>query len=368
MVAIGETMITRCNRCLIPTTRPDTEFSGGTCSACLAHERRPTIDWEAREKMLLQLLDKFHGEVLVPSSGGKDSTYQALTLKRLGANVTCVTATTCHLTPIGRRNIDNLAKHCTTIEVTPNRTTRAKLNRLGLEMVGDCSWPEHVAIFSIPWRMAVDMSRPLIMYGENPQNQYGGPPGSQEAREMTLRWRSEFGGFLGLRPDDAAYMTSEQDMKDYQPPSAEDLDVMGVEAHFLGQYLPWDSHDNAKIAMAGGMEVPLGGPSPSNWWPWENLDNAQTGIHDHMMWRKYGFGRAAAQLSVDIRTGRISREDALVMCDQIDGRLPDAYAGVHISRVLDQIGMTSARLFEIMDEFTNPAIFRKVEGGAPILL
>lgn len=347
-------MIVRCTRCLIPATRPDTAFENGVCSACLAHERRPQIDWEERERMLLQLLDKFHGEVLVPSSGGKDSTYQAMTLKRLGANVTCVTATTCHLTPIGRWNLDNLARHCTTIEVTPNRTVRAKLNRIGLEMVGDISWPEHVAIFSIPWRMAVDLGKPLIMYGENPQNQYGGPPGSQEAREMTLRWRSEFGGFLGLRPNDMATMTSARSMQDYQPPSVEDLDVMGVEAHFLGQYLPWDSHHNAQIAIDAGMEVRL--PSLANWWPFENLDNAQTGIHDHMMWRKYGFGRATAQLSVDIRNGRITRAAAKEICRERDCLFPEVYAGVPIAEVLDQIEMTRPRLQQIMAEYTNPAI------------
>lgn len=349
-------MIVRCTRCLIPNSRPDTAFDGGICSACMAHERRPQIDWEERERMLLQLLDKFHGEVLVPSSGGKDSTYQALTLKRLGANVTCVTATTCHLTPIGRRNIDNLARHCTTIEVTPNRTVRAKLNRLGLEMVGDCSWPEHVAIFSIPWRMACDLAKPLIMYGENPQNQYGGPPGTQEARKMTLRWRSEFGGFLGLRPSDMVGQSgiTKRDMRDYEPPSAEDLDVLGIEAHFLGQYLPWDSHRNAEIAMDAGMEAQL--PCDANWWPFENLDNAQTGIHDHMMWLKYGFGRAAQQMSVDIRNGRLRRSDAAAVCFIKDGVFPETYAGVTIDEVLDRIEITRGRLNEIMWQFTNQSI------------
>lgn len=350
-------MIVRCHRCLIPTSRPDTEFEGGICSACLAYERRPTIDWEARERMLLQLLDKFHGEVLVPSSGGKDSHFQALTLKRLGAHVTCVTATTCHLTPIGRRNIDNLARHCTTYEVTPNRAVRAKLNCLGLELVGDISWPEHVAIFSIPWRMAVDLGKPLIMYGENPQSQYGGPPGSQEAREMTLRWRAEFGGFLGLRPHDLIGTESitERDMAEYQPPSAEDLQVHGVEAHFLGQYMPWDSHRNADIAQDVGMEwhVP---PSKANWWPHENLDNAQVSIHDRGMFLKYGYGRGAAQLSVDIRSGRITRGDAAAWAYQFDGMLPEMYAGVPLDDVLDRIGITRARLNEIMDQFTNRAI------------
>lgn len=364
-------MIIRCTRCLIPTSRPDTAFEGCVCSACLAHERRPKIDWEARERMLLQLLDKFHGEVLVPSSGGKDSTYQAMTLKRLGANVTCVTAGTCHLTQIGRRNIDNLARHCTTIEVSPNRTVRAKLNRLGLEMVGDGSWPEHVAIFSIPWRMACDLGNPLIMYGENPQNQYGGPPGSQEAREMTLRWRSEFGGFLGLRPMDLVGIDgiTERDMQEYTPPSAAELGAAGVEAHFLGQYLPWDSHRNAEVAIKAGMETCL--PSEANWWNFENLDNAQTGIHDYMMWLKYGYGRAAAQLSVDIRDGRIGRDEALRICQQRDGHFPEIYAGVGMEEILERIQITRQRLNQIMDDYTNWEIMRRVEDNTdatPILI
>jgi hypothetical protein len=76
-------------------------------------------------------------DCIVPSSGGKDSHYQALMLIELGARPLVVTATTCQLTPIGRQNIDNLALHCTTVELTPNRSVRAKLNRLGLQLVGD---------------------------------------------------------------------------------------------------------------------------------------------------------------------------------------------------------------------------------------
>ncbi len=364
-------MITKCNKCLIPSSRPDTAFENGTCSACTASARKPEIDWDGRKQLLIQLLDKHHGEVLVPSSGGKDSSYQALTLKAMGANVTCVTATTCHLTPIGRRNIDNLARHCTTIEVCPSKIVRAKLNRIGLEMVGDISWPEHVAIFSIPWRMACDLAKPLIMYGENPQNQYGGPPGSQEAREMTLRWRSEFGGFLGLRPADVVGIEgiTERDMQLYIPPSAAELSAGGIEAHFLGQYLPWDSHRNADVAINAGMEAEL--PSAANWWEFENLDNAQTGIHDHMMWRKYGYGRAAAQLSVDIREGLISREDAIAICRHKDGVFPEIYAGVGIDEILDRIQITRQRLNRIMDDYTNWEIMRRVEdneNATPILI
>jgi N-acetyl sugar amidotransferase len=338
----------------MPDTRPDTPFIDGVCAACLSYQKRPAIDWEARKADLLRLLDRFDGRCIVPSSGGKDSHYQALTLLELGADVTVVTATTCHLTPIGRANIDNLAKYARTIEVTPNKTARAKLNRLGLELVGDISWPEHVSIFTTPFRVAADMGIKLLFYGENPQNQYGGPLGTEEAQQMTRRWVSEFGGFLGLRPSDliGEYGITERDMSDYMPPSTDRL--VGVEAHFLGQYVPWDSHRNAEIAAEAGMLQEL--PCPANLWSHENLDNAQTGLHDYFMFKKYGYGRGCAQASVDVRAGRMTRAEALEWVGKHDGDRPWQYAGVSLDYMLSRIGVDYGRLMDIIKRFTNWSI------------
>ena len=356
----------RCRTCLLPDTKPDLAFDEtGECSACRAYKARPEIDWDARKQELLNLLERHNGRCIVPSSGGKDSTYQVLMLKELGADPLVVTATTCHLTDIGRKNIDNLARYATTIEVTPNRSVRAKLNRIGLEMVGDISWPEHVSIFTTPFRVAVQTGIPLIFYGENPQNQYGGPQGSEQAKEMTRRWVSEFGGFLGLRSQDLIGMDgiTERDMRDYMLPPAS-VDEHGnlrcgikdyvVESYFLGHFVPWDSHHNAEVARQAGMIQQL--PSLANWWPHENLDNAQTGLHDYVMWRKYGFGRACSQLSVDIRAGLISREDALIELEAREGKFPAVYAGVSASAMLDRIGITYPYLWEVMEKFTNKVI------------
>lgn len=334
----------RCKRCVMPSTRPDTAFVDGVCSACLSYERRPQIDWEARKRELVTLLDRHGGRCIVASSGGKDSHYIALTLKDMGADVTAVTATTCHLTPIGRRNIDNLARHVRTIEVTPNRTVRAKLNKLGLELVGDVSWPEHVSIFTTPFKIAKALDINLIFYGENPQDQYGGPLGADEARRMTRRWVSEFGGFLGLRPADLVDQDglTVRDLDDYMP--LVEL-TSSIEAHFLGQYVPWDSDRNVKIAVEAGMESIV--PCYANLWSGENLDNAQTGLHDYFMWLKYGYGRGCAQISVDIRAGLWTRENALGWVERHDGILDDQYAGVKLNEVLSHIELTRADLEQL---------------------
>lgn len=347
----------RCTRCVIPDTRPDTAFVDGVCSACLSYDKRKTIDWAARESDLLRIIESTprNGsgfDCIVPSSGGKDSHWQVLKLLELGLRPLVVTATTCHLTPIGRANIDNLARYATTIEVTPNREVRRKLNRLGIDLVGDISWPEHVSIFTTPFRVACDLGIPLMFYGENPQESYGGPIGADEAREMTRRWVSEFGGFLGLRPSDMVGQDgiTAADMQDYMPPDAGRVQKAGVRAYFLGQFYEWDSHRNAEVARYHGMKCAL--PTQANLWAWENLDNAQTGLHDYMMFRKYGYGRGAAQASVDVRAGLMSREAAMEWVRKFDGLFPIVYAGAHIDDVLRPIGMGVATLRPILDRFT----------------
>ena len=351
----------RCLRCVLPDTRPDTAFVDGVCSACLAYEKRPQVDWDARKKELMRLLDKHGGRCIVPSSGGKDSTYQVLTLLNLGADVTVVTATTCHLTEIGRANIDNLARFARTIEVTPNRTVRARLNRLGLGLVGDISWPEHVAIFTVPFRVASALGISLVFYGESPQNQYGGPIGTEEANQLTRRWRSEFGGFLGMRPADMVGQEgiTERDMEDYTLPKEDK-----AEAYFLGQFIPWDSHRNGRLSMGAGMKAAI--PCEANWWPWENLDNAQTGLHDYGMYLKYGFGRGCAQIAVDVRAGLVSREDALKWIREHDGLFPETYSGVTVDEVLDRLGLGRVDLMQALDKFTNKDLFRRVIDDASV--
>ena len=359
----------RCRLCVIPDTRPDTAFVDGVCSACRAYAARPQIDWQQRREALMELLGRArerarvmgaHYDCIVPSSGGKDSHYQVLELLELGARPLVVTASTCHLTQIGRLNIDNLARYATTIEYSPNRRARAKLNRIGLREVGDISWPEHVGIFTIPFRVALRTGINLLFYGENPQNQYGAPTvDHQEAMQLTMRWRSEFGGFLGLRPEDLEGQEglTADELYDYQAPSERELEAGHIEAHFLGQYIPWDSHRNAQRARDAGMAFMR--PGAGNLWEHENLDNAQTGLHDYGMYRKYGFGRGAAQASVDIRAGRITREAAMTWVDKFDGSFPFVYAGVMLEEVLERLHITQDELYSYLDRFTNWELFER---------
>lgn len=350
----------RCIRCLMPTTRPSTHFVDGVCSACLNYEKRKAIDWEAREQEFLRIVERLPKndsgyQVIVASSGGKDSTAQVLKMLELGVKPLVVTASTCHLTDTGRLNIDNLKRFATTIEYSPNKVVRAALNRVGLYVVGDISLPEHFAIFSTPFRAAVEFGIPTIIYGESPQFEYGSPPGEEEAKTMTRRWTMEHGGFLGMRPADCAGadLIKLGDMSDYMLPPSEKME--NVTAYFLGQYYPWDSHANAELAMRAGLHVRL--PHAGNRWLFENLDNAQTGIHDYFGFLKYGYGRYCAQASVDIRHGRLTREEGYDLVKKYDHRFPATYMGIQHSEIIGRIDVREEEFARLLRKFTNSELF-----------
>lgn len=355
-----------CKNCVMPETKPDLHIDeDGICNACRSYAARKAVNWDVRKQELLTILERYRSkdgsnyDCIIPVSGGKDSTFQAIRMLELGMNPLCVTATTDHLTEIGRHNIENIKKlGVDYVEVTMNPVVRRRVNRLALTQVGDISWPEHVAIFTIPIRVATQMRVPLVIWGENSQNEYGGPAAAAENNVLTRRWLEEFGGLLGLRVTDLIGQEgiTRKDLIQYTYPTDEELAQTGVTGIFLGHYLPWDGYANALIAQAHGFRT-YDKPVEGSLVNYENLDNAQTGIHDYFKFLKFGFGRATDLACLHVRRGRLAREDAIRLVKMHDGKFPWSYLGVSLEETLKEIGMTVDEFVRVCDRFTNKKLF-----------
>jgi N-acetyl sugar amidotransferase len=361
-----------CKRCLMPDTKPDLWFDDrGVCSACINYENRPSVDYAARKQELVSILERYRSpdgsnyDCIVPVSGGKDSTYQVIRIKELGFNPLAVTSTTCHLSDIGRRNIENLKNiGVDYIEFTINPNVRRKLNRIGLLQVGDISWPEHVSIFTIPFRAAVQYKVPLIVWGENPQHEYGGPAGASDSQILDRAWMEEFGGLIGLRVSDLIGQEGleKRDLVALQYPEDADLKSVGVTGLYLGYYIPWDGLTNYFIAQAHGFES-YPHTTEVGQLAYENLDNYQTGIHDYFKYLKFGFGRATDHVCMQIRRGRLTRTDGLRMVQRLDGKFPWTYLGKPIQEILAPLDIELEEFIAICDRFTNKRIFETNSQG-----
>jgi N-acetyl sugar amidotransferase len=365
-------MIRYCRHCVMPETKPDLHIDEqGMCSACRHYKQRKEVDWQKRKQELLEVLEPYRSkngtnyDCIIPVSGGKDSHFQTIRMLELGMNPLCVTSTTDKLSAIGRHNIENIKKlGVDYVEVTTNPVVRRRVNRLALTQIGDISWPEHVTIFTIPVRIAVQFNVPLIVWGENSQNEYGGPAAAAKDCVLTRRWLEEFGGLLGLRVSDLIGQESieAKHLIQYAYPSDEELSRVGVTGIFLGYYLPWDGLSNALIAQAHGFKT-YDRTVEGSLVNYENLDNVQTGIHDYFKFLKFGFGRATDLACLHIRRGRISREDGIKLVKKHDGRFPWVYLGIPLQEVLEEMDMPLEEFIRICDRFTNKKLFLRDSRG-----
>ena len=357
-----------CTRCLYPNTKPDLTFNEeGICSACIAFDQREQIDWKEREVLFKKLVVKADTDhpydCVIPVSGGKDSHYQVIKALEYGLRPLAVTAFTDDISDIGFRNLNNISKlgvdHVT---VSVNQSIRRKINRYTLETIGDISWAEHVTIFTIPIREAMLRNIPMVLWGENPQNEYGAPNlESMHTYTMEKTWLPEFGGLNGLRVQDIidAEIASKKDMHQYMFPHGFEgkLPENFPYSVFLGQFFPWDGASNAELAMKYGFEVSDYRIECSGY-NYENLDNYQTGIHDRFKYLKFGFGRATDLVCNHIRRGRITREEGIEHINLFDGIFPDHYLGKPLEEILEPLEMTIEDYIIIENKFANTDLFK----------
>ncbi len=353
-----------CRKCIMPDCRPEQVFdSEGVCDACRSAERKHReIDWNVRRKEFEEILDRYRNkdgswwDCIIPVSGGKDSCFQAYTLKyEFGMNPLCVNFVPCEMTELGLKNILFLRDlGFDMIQVGPNRKNYRKMVRKGFFDLGDSCWPEHIGIFTAPPRVAVQYKIPLLIWGENSQFEYGGPASKRENNYLDRNWLEQF-QMYGCRISDLYHEGFlRKDLITFEYPSDQELKDVGVTGLFLGYFLKWDTLGNAQKMSKLGWNCNPQGPVEGAYYDFENLDCKWiSGLHDYMKFLKYGYGRATDQLCIEIRNGRLTRDKAISMVRDYEGKIPWKY----IPDFLKFIDCTQEEFFATLDRFTNRKIF-----------
>jgi N-acetyl sugar amidotransferase len=350
-----------CNNCIMPQTRPEQVFVDGVCDACIsASIKHKEIDWDARALEFEKILSRYRGDgsdydCIIPVSGGKDSCYQAITMRdKYGMNPLCVTHTPCDLTDVGLKNLTFLRDQgFDLIQVSGNRKSYRELVRIGFFKLGDCCWPEHIGIFTAP----VNYKIPLLIWGENSQFEYGGPATHRENNFLDRNWLEQF-QMLGHRISDVVHDGVDlNSIRTLIYPSDEEIQRVGVTGLFLGYFEKWDTKRNTEICCSLGWNRNPLGPVEGAYNDIENLDCKWIGgLHDYMKFIKYGYGRATDQLCIEIRAGRLSREEAIEKLHETDeGKIPWRY----VPDFLDYLSINEEEFLGNLDNFTNKTIFAR---------
>lgn len=357
-----------CRQCILPDSRPNLVIGDdGVCNACRSHGSKPDIDWAARAASFSEVAADAGRrattyDCLVPVSGGKDSTWQIVKCLELGLTPLAVTWRPPGRTPIGQRNLDNLISlGVDHIDYSVNPSVEARFMLKAFEEFGSTAIPMHLALFSIPLNLAVRLQIPLVVWGENSAFEYGSADESLTGFKLDAEWLGTFGVTHGTVADDWLERGfTRRELSAYFRPEAQVMDAAGVRAVFLGYYFQWDPEQTARVASAHGFEFHAGG-ARTGYYDYADIDDTFISLHHWMKWYKFGFTRVFDNLSLEIRNGRMTRDEALAIVADIGDTTPHE----DIEAFCRFAGITKQRFMSIAESHRDNTVWQRDADGTP---
>lgn len=360
-----------CRQCVVSNQRPRIQWGEDElCGACrYAEIKRQSIDWGEREKELERLCDanrRSDGrfDVVVPSSGGKDSSRVAHELKsRYGMHPLTVTWAPFEYTPEGYANFRNFLKTggFNNLMAWQNGHLHRKLSRIALEAVGDAWQPFTFGQVCYAFHIAKAFDIKLVFFGENGEAEYSGDPRVFNLRGMPFEiWAEQYfkGAALdelieyGLKETD--YFSKddfdESDLMFYRVPDIDEMRTRGIEFHWFAYYRKWIPQENYYYAAEHtGFQANPTGRSEGTYSKYASLDDQFDGFHYYMAFMKFGICRATSDAAHEIRDGHITREEGAALVKKFDGEFPNRW----FPQFLEYLDIDEEHFWRVCNKFRS---------------
>lgn len=358
-----------CKKCLQPNTRPGIKFNEeGICYACLYEEEKKNIDWISREKELKEIAEwakktaKGAYHCVIGVSGGKDSSFQAVYAKeKLGLNVLLVNSEPDKITEIGKHNIENLINQgFDIIKMRPNPKIIKKLVKESFYKYGNPIKPTEYPLWTSAYIIADKFDIPLVIQGENAALTLGvvNTGLGNDGNALNVNEGNTLAG--GNASDWIDKDIKLEQLYMYQFPDKKRLIDKGIQAIYLQYYVKeWSQVYNADFSIARGL---FGRTTEDlhdigRYRRYSALDSDMQIVNQMLKYYKFGFGFATDEACYDIREGRISREEAIWLVNEYDGKCGEKY----IKEFCEYINITLEEFWKVVDTFVNKELFEKDE-------
>jgi hypothetical protein len=223
---------------------------------------------------------------------------------------------------------------------------------------GSTAIPMHLALFNIPLKIAVKFDIPLVVWGENSAFEYGGTEDERKGFRLDSLWLKKYGVTHGTTAQDwVSPSLTAKELTPYFGPDDEEMENKGVLAVFLGYYFPWDVETSLAVAQAHGFQVRPAGPK-TGYYNYADIDDDFISIHHYLKWYKFGFTRLFDNLSLEIRNGRLTRDEAIQIVRDFGDQTPYE----DIAKFCNFVGISEAQFWTTIEKFRNLDIWVKVNG------
>jgi len=343
----------KCTSCVLPETHETISFDKtGSCNICNQVEiQKENIDWNKKKQELHELVENYKGkydyDCLVPFSGGKDSTWAVYYLvKVLKLKVLVVRFNHGFMRPNLNDNTTKVFRELGADfhDFTPNWKIVQKLMLQSFLEKGDFCWHCHSGIFSYPMQVAVKFNIPLIFWGE-PSAEYTSYYSYDQPEEVDEKRFNRMVN-LGISADDMYVrlggQVDKRDLSPYRYPKLKDLRRINYRSVCLGSYIRWDVKKQSKIITD---ELGWSGDRVENVpeeYSYEKIECYVQGVRDYIKFIKRGYTRPSHLASIDIRNGRMSRDEAVLLVKKYEGKEPPS-----LEIFLDLVGLTKEEFYQI---------------------
>lgn len=354
-----------CQKCILPDTRPNLSINAnGECTACASSIEKPFVDWSQREKLFKVIVDEVKAignvyDCVIPVSGGKDSTWQVMKALEYGLNPICVTWRTPARSSLGQKNLDNLISlGVDHLDVSINPKVERAFVLKSFKRYGSPVIPMHMAIHALPTQVAIEKKAPLILWGENSAVEFGGDNDILKGMEISQEWLLKYSVTHGTKAEDWVDKNLSLKMLNlYRWRQGITIKGKKIRGLFLGHFFNWDPVMTANTAAENGFvsaDEPIIGT-----YNFADIDDTfLMSIHHWIKWYKFGFTRTWDNLSLDIRAGRITRNEALQQIEKLGNQTPSN----EIDLFCKYLNIERKDFFKIIEKFRNKVIWEK-KGG-----
>ncbi len=351
----------------------------GVCYACLFNEFKEngTINWEDREKQLIELCNKYRKtdgsyDCIVGGSGGKDSAFQSHVLKyKYNMHPLTVTWAPHLYTEIGWQNFQNwiLKGGFDNYLFTPSGNIHRELTRQATINLLHPFQPFILGQKTFVAKMAVKFNIPLIFYGEVPA-EYGEKMDINIKKFSGAREEASNKGYTldplsGVDFRDALlggknvgqYLEEGVplvELQNYLPLDPNILFDKKIDFYYLGYFLRWVPQEAYYYAVenTGFKANPV--RTEGTYSKYNSLDDKIDGFFYYTRHIKFGVGRAMMDSAQEIRNNHLTKEEGLSLIKKFDGEYPVRYE----QEFLDYISMSKEDFMALCDQFRSPHLWK----------
>ena len=343
----------------------------GICEACRYAEMKKSINWEIRQKELVDLCNRYRRkdgryDVVVPGSGGKDSVQAAHILKyKYDMNPILITWPPALYTGIGKRNFNAwLDAGFANFTYNQNKKLHRFLTKNAFLNLGHPFQPFILGQKNLAPRMSVLLDIPLVVFGEN-EAEYGN---AIEDNEKPTRDAKYYSADISLQDlvlgdipakdliNDFGFKLS--DLEAYFPVNPHVVEKTGTEVHYLGYYIKWHPQDVYYYSVENSNFMPNDHRTEGSFSKYSSLDDKIDWLHYHTTSIKFGYGRATEDSAQEIRNGDITRDEGIALIKRFDGEFPKQY----IDDCCNYMDINIQQYHDTVEKFRSPHLWKKNNG------